>query len=518
MRSFFYEQPWGLLSAAVLAVLYLLAALPLLWALQLENYRPRKMLPAVRRISRGYLPALLGLSVLCAGLLLLPEYGIGASFLVMLAGHLGLLIGDAKRSKKTPLKFTARLKRLAAACWLWMFAAGALFRPAQSCLFCLLPLFVWLGWLVTRPLEGLIAARYLAACRKKLEAAPHLIRIGITGSAGKTTAKHILTAMLAPKFRVLATPKSFNTPLGVTRCVLGADLNEYDVFLAEMGARRRGDILALCRLVRPTVGVLTAVLPQHLESFGDLQTVTAAKFELLDFLEEEEGSLAVNGEDPNIAAELSRRQSARVIASGEGGEVFAREVRVGPEGLSFQLCFAEGECFDCRTQLLGAHNLGNILLCALVARRLGVSPAEIAAAVRELQPVPHRLQLLKAVNCLILDDSYNANAEGAAQALKTLSALPGTRFVVTPGQVEGGESQEGQNRTLGGEAALCCDFCLFVGGNAPALKRGALAAGMPGERVLTFGSLSEASRALAALMKDSPQNAVLFENDLPDNY
>lgn len=518
MQSFFYEQPWGLLSAAAVSLLYVLDALPLFWALQLENYRPGKLFSAIRKIDRGYLPALFALSAVCAGLLAIPgDYGLGVSFLGMLAGHLVLLVRDHRRSKKTPLKRTPRILRLGAVCWAVLFAAGAIFRPAQTALFLALPLCVLLSFGITRPVEGGIAARYLSACRKKLETAPHLIRIGITGSAGKTTAKHILSAMLSRKYRVLATPKSFNTPLGVTRCVLGADLSRYDVFLAEMGARRRGDILALCRLVRPSVGVLTAVLPQHLESFGDLETVTAAKFELLDFLEAEDGRLAANGEDPVIAAELSRRQSQKTWVSGEGGEVFARRVSVGPEGLSFELCFGE-DCFDCRTELLGAHNLGNILVCALVAYKLGVPPADIAAAVRTLQPVPHRLQLLQAVNCLILDDSYNANAEGAAQALKTLAALPGTRFVVTPGLVEGGQSQEGMNRTLGGEAAVCCDFCLFVGGNAPALKRGALAAGMPGDRVYTLGSLAEASSVLADLMKGSKQNAVLFENDLPDQY
>ena len=108
-----------------------------------------------------------------------------------------------------------------------------------------------------------------------------LIRIGITGSYGKTTVKHILGTLLAEKYTVLITPKSFNTPMGVARTIRERLLPSHQVFIAEMGARHRGDIRELCRLVKPTVGILTSVGPQHLETFKTIERVTHTKYDLI---------------------------------------------------------------------------------------------------------------------------------------------------------------------------------------------------------------------------------------------
>ena len=96
---------------------------------------------------------------------------------------------------------------------------------------------------------------------------PHLIRIGVTGSYGKTSAKHMLGTILARRYRTLITPKSYNTPMGVVRTINEQLRPKHRMFVCEMGARQVGDIREICDIVKPTYGILTSVGIAHLEAF-----------------------------------------------------------------------------------------------------------------------------------------------------------------------------------------------------------------------------------------------------------
>ena len=145
---------------------------------------------------------------------------------------------------------------------------------------------VLLGAMLLKPLEDRINARYYNQARKKLAAAKGLIRIGITGSYGKTETKLILRTLLSEKFRVLCTPPGFATAMGVSRVVNEQLAPEHQVFIAEMGAQKRGEIREIARLVRPQYGALTCIGAAHLDSFGSLEAVAQAKYALIKSLPE----------------------------------------------------------------------------------------------------------------------------------------------------------------------------------------------------------------------------------------
>lgn len=120
-----------------------------------------------------------------------------------------------------------------------------------------------------QPVEKGINNHYLNDAKAKLAARDDLIKIGITGSFGKTSTKFVLAAILSEKFDVLATPSSFNTPMGLTRVIREQLEPHHQVFIAEMGARHVGDIKELVDLVHPKYGMITSVGPQHLETLWE---------------------------------------------------------------------------------------------------------------------------------------------------------------------------------------------------------------------------------------------------------
>ena len=149
-----------------------------------------------------------------------------------------------------------------------MRAAGGKYTSAFILFFpVLLPVWIALCGLLAWPLEQLISELYFRDAQRILKERNDLIRIGITGSWGKTSVKFILGTILEERFHTLVTPASFNTPMGVTKVIRSAIEPGHRVFIAEMGARHVGDIKEMCRLVHPQIGILTSVGPQHLDTF-----------------------------------------------------------------------------------------------------------------------------------------------------------------------------------------------------------------------------------------------------------
>lgn len=367
------------------------------------------------------------------------------------------------------------------------------------------------------PAQKAINARYLAAAARKLDdVAPTVV--GVTGSFGKTSTKAVIAALLPD---ALATPSSFNTPLGVSRAINEELGNNHRFFVVEMGAYGVGEIAELCNFVHHRIGVLTAIGPAHLERFGSLDNIRAAKYEIVDTLPED-GVAVMNCDDPEVRALAEATTMVDVVRFGldpsGSPDITATGVEVGPEGSSFTLVErATKDELPVRTRLLGRHSLGHVLAGVAVARAAGIPLVELADALESIQPVEHRLQLLEGSGGItVIDDAYNSNPEGAAAALEVLAAMPGGRkIVVTPGIIELGPLQRDANEALGRHAGTVADTVVVVAQvNRDALSAGALGAGRA--EVVTVDSLAEARSYLQRLLR--PGDVVLFENDLPDQY
>lgn len=446
---------------------------------------------------------------------------------LVLAGAANMVMHKRVKMKK-PLVFTPRVKRLCAVmiavdALILGLLAGLVPTPwhllALSCFPLLLPLWVALAGLLAWPMEKLISEMYFRDAQRILREHPDLTRIGITGSYGKTSVKFILGTLLEERYQTLVTPSSFNTPMGVTKVIRSKLLPAHQVFVAEMGARHVGDIREMCRLVHPTLGILTSVGPQHLDTFRTLDRIKHTKYELMEAIPADGCCFFPN--DGGICRELydQTRKEKRLCSLHPTPEadVWAEDITVSPEGSRFRLCTRE-DAIECRTQLLGEHNIQNVLLAATVCLYLHMSLRQIARGISRLEPVEHRLQLIRKPGGLtIIDDAFNSNPRGAQAALKVLADFPGRRIIITPGMVELGEEEAAFNRSFGEDIARSADVAILVGPrHTQPIAEGLRGAGFPEENLHTVSSLDEAAAVLRRIGRAG--DTVLFENDLPDNY
>lgn len=522
------------LTAALNGVLLCLLSVRLLNFYQLGGYRASGSAKIKRLALSMSAYGLVNAAVCCityyvsvgAGV----EEGGHVYVLFCILGAVWFYFAHRERQARTPLKLTKRCARFCAvylvvACGVSaaLCAAGAsvsvngvrltfAFLPLT---YLLSPVLFALAAAVTYPIEQAVARIYTEGCKKALDAKTDLIRIGVTGSYGKTGVKNILAAFLAEKYRVYATPASYNTPMGI--CISVRDMpDDTQVFVAEMGAKRKGDVSLLCDIVKPVVAVITGIAAQHLATFGSIENVVAAKSELSDYVAQRGGKSYFNT-DNDYCKLMYRDNAGEKYRVGAGGECLASHIRTDGNGSSFVLVFSGGEMVECRTPLLGAHNVSNITLAAAVAYGLGVPPERIAAAAGRLKPVPHRLELIPTDNGVtVIDDGYNSNEQGARAALDVLRSFGGRRIVACQGLVEMGSGEREANFALGREIASSADIAVLIGPHADDMRQGALSAGMKDGDIFVKKNLAAAQELFSQILRRG--DVLLIENDLPDGY
>ena len=380
------------------------------------------------------------------------------------------------------------------------------------------PLLLIIANLLLRPVERSIGNWYLNDAKRTIRSVEGLRVIGITGSYGKTSTKFMLGDLLGRHFTTLITPESYNTPMGVTITARNQLKPIHQLFVAEMGAKKRGDIKELCDLAGPEIGVLTAIGPQHLETFGSLEMVKNTKAELIEALPAD-GLAVLNWDDENVRA-VADRTRARVIRYGvhADADYRATQIEVTPGGTRFTLLSPHGEV-AVESRLLGAHNVANLLAALAVAIELGVDPAAAARSAKAIKPVPHRLQLIKgAGGVTIIDDAFNANPAGAMGALDVLKSMSGgRRILITPGMIELGGEQHRANHAFGVRAAESADYIILVGPKQTLpIQEGLKSVEWPEEKLYVARDLDDARGHIEPTLQ--PGDVLLYENDLPDTF
>lgn len=444
------------------------------------------------------------------------------------------ILKDYKRTQKKPLVFTKRMKRLTAVLTAALLVICALIALifarddlANSKLMLLwippyvilaaCPYIVLLAGYLAKPIEDKINHSFYVKAQTKLASLTNMKKIGITGSYGKTSTKFCLAAILSHKYKVFYPKASINTPMGLSKVVNESLTDDTEIFIAEMGARHVGDIKELVDLVHPEYGMITSVGPQHLETFKTVQTVANTKFELIEGLPKK--GVAFFAADGGEVDKLYQRAKVKKYRAGMGEgylDMHAEDIEVGSFGSRFTLVESDGSRIKVETRLLGRHNISNIVLCCQVAREIGMTLPEIAEGVKRIKPVEHRLQLMAgALN--VIDDAFNSNPVGAKEALNVLSSFPGRHLVITPGFVEMGENENKFNYELGTHIAKTCDAAILVGPKHTApIRQGMLDCGFDEKNIIVVNTLEEASKNIPLFAANG--DAVLFENDLPDNY
>lgn len=392
------------------------------------------------------------------------------------------------------------------------------------------PLILTGGNLLMMPVEAALRRMFIARARAVMARVRPVV-IGITGSYGKTTTKNFITDILNGRYKAYATPKSYNTMMGVCIAINNDLKDDYSIeyFVVEMGAYIRGEIQRICDLTPPQISVVVDVGPQHLERFGSLETIAAAKYEIIKALPDD-GVGIFNWDNPYVRAMYERGYPRTRLAVSktidpaqvmEGGPRFvASEVIETLDGLRFTMTdTVTGEKIIFSTPLLGEHNVTNILLATAVAVHEGMSLQDVAARVRTLRPAESRLvKQVSDQGITIINDAYSANPVGAVSALRVLGMhTGGRRLVITPGMVELADLHEQENYKLGQAAARYATDAILVGEEQTRpIKAGLLAEGFSAEHLRVVQTLREAIDWYQANFK--PGDTVLFLNDLPDTY
>jgi UDP-N-acetylmuramoyl-tripeptide--D-alanyl-D-alanine ligase len=456
-------------------------------------------------------------------------------YVLFIAVYLILFVMRPKEPEKKKLVYTARVKRLTVTSHLltvvvvaliayWQFSAHSIFGAfavtiALAILNNVAFLIVIAANVINSPVEKSISRYYFNDAEKRIREMPNLKVVGITGSYGKTSTKHILNTVLSAKFNVLMTPESYNTKLGVTRTIREQLKPIHEIFIAEMGAKQKNDIQEICDLVHQKYGVLTAIGPQHLETFKTLENIQRTKFELIESLPAD-GVGFLNKDDANI---MSYRHSAkaRLVYYGieaEDLDYRAEDVAYHAKGVTFKVVKRDGSSAVFESRLLGRFNIYNILAAVALGSEMGIDMAKMAAAVKKAMPVKHRLELSQRPGSVtVIDDSFNSNPSGSKMALEVLGGMPGKRILVTPGMVELGDKEYELNKAFGGYAAEACDFIILVGEKqTKPIQDGLAEAQYPPDRMYIAKNFNDAVQKMNAVTEQG--SFILFENDLPDTY
>ena len=374
--------------------------------------------------------------------------------------------------------------------------------------------------LINKPIEMSISSHYKRKASKKLQSMPNMQVIGITGSYGKTSSKNILYDILNSKYNAYVTPKNYNTISG-----LMLTINNYldkfnDYFIAEMGATKKGEIKMLCDFVHPKYGIITRVGIAHLETFKTEENILNTKFELIESLPPD-GVGILNGDDEKQLT-YKLKNNCRIIWIGIDNhdvDIYAKDIKLTNEGTTFKVYFKkEKKEYEFQTVLLGKANLYNILAGIALGNELGITYPELKKAIKNVKPVPHRLEKKLYYDINLIDDSYNNNPLGSKMAIDVLKNMPGKKMIITSGMIELGEKLYEENYKLGKLIAESkIDEVILIGKNqTKPIYEGLKNSNYNLKKVHVLNDILEAFKLIRDL-KDK-DTYVLLQSDLPDLY
>jgi len=492
---------------------------------QQEEYDSSRFLGAIIRVRLFDVLATLGLIGLFAA-----DVYVGLGAYMWLAGA-ALLIVLALRERnyayKKRLVPTQRLKRIR---WLsrgfFVLSFGLIFAHVYAVFVILqiIPLLIMLANRLLRPFQDSVNQGFIDEAVAKLNAFQP-VTIGITGSFGKTTTKHILAEILEAAGPVFYSPGSINTVLGLTRNIREKLQRGHKYFIAEMGAYGIGSIKRLCDFSDPNFAIVTAIGNAHTERFGDIATIAKAKSELVEHVCGKGGMSVIPFEllEHQPFADLKAQYPDLVRTVGETSEADFHIVKAELDSSDWKI-----EVQDRSTPgapplaytlpLLGDHNILNSALAVVLTYLVNpASATRIAAFSKDVEQVQHRLQKVEHPGqALILDDAYNSNEIGFKNAVKVLHKLAkhrqGKAILVTPGVAELGLEHDRVHERLGDYSSTHCDIVIAVNPSRIEAFVGAL--DQTKVSFHTRPSFADARRLVSELA--SEQDVVLYENDLPD--
>ena len=367
---------------------------------------------------------------------------------------------------------------------------------------------------------GLTASSAQAGAKAGGQAGKNLTVIGITGSYGKTSTKEFLTTILSSQFKVLSTKEHKNSEIGIAQTIL-SDLNEkHEVFIVEMGAYKKGGIELLCDMTKPRIGIVTGVNEQHLATFGSMENILSAEggFELLESLPQD-GLLVVNGDNKWCMELYKKANIHKMIYSLKNDKVksdaWAEEITIGEHSLDFLLLTEGKTTTHITANILGRHNIQNLLGAILVAKELGMTLEEVSKACKEITQKQGATTLKKGIHGInIIDSSYSSNPDGVMADLDYLNVFGGKKVIVMPCLIELGRKSSEVHKQIGEKIAKVCDMAIITTKDRfEDIKMSAVHHGMAENKILFIEKPKEIFNTITTFSKSG--DTVLLEGRVP---
>ena len=370
--------------------------------------------------------------------------------------------------------------------------------------------------LIAYPIEERIKKGFENEARSIIASYNDLIKIGITGSFGKTTTKNVVKDIIGEQYYTLITPASYNTPMGITRTIREYLKPIQEVFVCEMGADHVGEISYLMDFVKPKYGIVVSIGPQHLNTFHNIENIIHEKMQEIEMLPDD--GVGIINLDNEYIASYPIQNSCKVVSVGiknKNADLVAEDIHFTRQGSTFAVTI-QGEKVVFETILLGEHNITNLLCGIALALELGIPVGDIQKNVANVNQVEHRLEIKKINGLTFIDNAFNSNPVGSRYALDVLQMMTGKRVIVTPGLIDLGKIEEEANFEFGKYMNGRADMVILVGKQAEAIYRGLKAGGFPMTQVTMVSSVKEAFALVYA--QCSAEDTILLENDLPDAF
>ncbi len=371
--------------------------------------------------------------------------------------------------------------------------------------------------LLFQPAAYFLRNRVIRKAAAQMESSKNLLVIGITGSYGKTSTKELLAAILSQRFKVARTREHRNSEIGVALSVLNDLKPEHEVFVVEMGAYNKGGIRLLCDIVKPKMGILTGINQQHLATFGSLENIIAAKYELIESLPGD-GTAFFNGNNKYCRELYEKTKINKKIVffpSQNKGDIFIEDVRKGKEAVSFKAADGQGDIADFTVETIGTHNLENLMLAVSCAHHLGMSLEEIASALRKIKSLQTGMRIIGGIGGFdVIDSTYSANPSGVKAHLDHLSLWSGKKVIVMSCLIELAGASREVHREIGKKIGEVCDLAVMVNrGCVREIIKGA-AESEGGEKKIFF---SDSAREIADRVRElgGEDSVLLLEGRLP---
>ncbi|MBZ7940342.1 UDP-N-acetylmuramoyl-tripeptide--D-alanyl-D-alanine ligase [Campylobacter molothri] len=332
---------------------------------------------------------------------------------------------------------------------------------------------------------------YKKQAKSKLNNLSNLKIILITASFGKTSIKNFLYELLKDDFKVYKTPRSVNTLMGIVADINNNLNQQTQIYIAEAGARLKGDIDEITRFLEPQICIIGEIGNAHLEYFKNIDNIRQTKLEALNSKRLEKAFLHTS----------TLKKENEIITLYDNK---INNINSNLEGLKFEISFKQ-ELHTFKSQILGEFNAQNLCVCILCANYLGVNFESIKNNILNIKSVEHRLQIISKKPKFIIDDGFNGNFKGMSESYRLCKLYKGRKVLVSPGIME--VSKE-ENIKLAQIINDCFDLAIITANvNSEIFEK---------ELSITKIILKEKSELVNVLAKETKNgDLILFSNDAP---